>query len=136
MRLGDPFDVENTNSEPIARRDQFDRDLILQTMLGKLSFQHLGGEFGCVDRAAKSTPQVGDGADMVLMGVGQQQSLQRIFTRRDKFRVGHLHVKTAATTTICITEGDTTIHHQPLLVVSVEVHIHTDFAATTKRYEP
>ena len=53
-----------------------DRHLLGEPMLAQLLAQHRGGERRRIDRAAEPRPQIGHGAEMVFMGMGQHEADQ------------------------------------------------------------
>ena len=128
----DQLDLERPHGEAPAKRHLDDLDLVLQAGLHQLGIDHLGGEGGGVDRAAQARPEVADRADVVLVGMGQDQPGQVLAARLDEGGIGHQHVDPGRAGP---GEGDPEIDHQPLSVMAVEVQVHADLAGPAERQE-
>ena len=99
----------------------------------QLAAQHGRGEGRRVDRAAQARPEIGHGADMVLMGVGQDQPRPDL-SRRSTMKAGS-GMMTSMPGVIVVAEGDAEIDHQPLAGMAVEIEVHADLAAPAERQE-
>ena len=71
---------------------------------------------------------------MVLMGVGNDNTGQVIGAFGNKSRVGHLHV--GLVSLVGVSKGDAAVDHEPLVVVAIQIEVHTDFATATQRQKP
>ena len=78
--------LERRQVEGAAGRDDVDLHLVQQLRLAQLAAQHGGGERRRVDRAAQLAPQPGDGAEMVLVRVGDDQADQLVAPLGDEGR--------------------------------------------------
>ena len=74
MGDGDQLDLEGPEREASRHRDLRDLRLAQKIGLGQLAPQHRGGEGRGVDGAAQPRPEIGHGADMILMGMGQHEA--------------------------------------------------------------
>ena len=63
-----------------------------------------------VDRAAQLRPQPGDGADVVLMRMGDDQAHQLVAPIGDEAGIGHHHIDLGV---LRAAEADAAIHRQP-----------------------
>src|SRR6185295_2699363 len=85
-----------------------------------------------VDRRLEPRPQVGDGAEMVLVGMSDDDADEVLAALLDESRIGHhdLDARRAV-----VAEGDAEIDHQPLAGMAVEVEVHADLARAAQREE-
>ena len=83
------------------------RHLVQQLHLGQFAAQHRGGERGGIDRAAQGSPQMRDRADMVFMGMGDDQADQPVAPLGDEAGVGHHDIDLGVLGTA---EADAAIH--------------------------
>ena len=102
----------------------------------RLRAQKLGGETRGVKLAAKLRPDIGDGADMILMRMGDDEPDEILLHLLDEAGVGDHHVNAGQ---LRPGEGDSAINHQPfhaaLRAEAVKGEIHADFAETSERHE-
>ena len=115
-----------------AERDLGDRHLVEQAGLAQLALQHRGGERRGIDRRLEPRPQVGDGAEMVLVGVGDDDAGEILLALLDEGGIGHHDLDARHGV---VAEGDAEIDHQPLAGVAVEVEVHADLARAAERDE-
>ena len=76
MRHGDQLELERRQAELAAERDLGDRHRIDQARLDELAPQHRGGERRGIDRRLEARPEIGDGAQVILVGMGQHDADQ------------------------------------------------------------
>ncbi len=137
MRHGDELDVERPDGAPSAHGHHFEREALKHANLGKLRFEHRGGE-GCgVDGdAAEPRPEVDHGAEMVLMGVSEQQALQVRALLLEEADVGQDDIDARLRVA---TEGDAQVDDQPLAVarraIAVEIAVHADLTDAANGHE-
>ena len=128
--------VERAELQFASEGDFMQRHVVEQPVLRQLAAQHGGGERRRIDRAFQPLPQMGDGADMVLVGVGEDEAEQVLLLAFDIERVGHddFNARLAA-----IGEGDAQVDRQPFTVrgrtIAVEVEVHADLARAAERQE-
>ncbi len=72
----DQLDIEGADIAAARHRDDRDRRLRSKPDLGQLAAQDRGGEGCCVKRTAEARPQIGDRADMIFMGMGEDDADQ------------------------------------------------------------
>ena len=130
MGDGDEAQVEFANGERATGRDRVDGHLLEQLRLPQLAPQHGGGKRRGIDRAAQLRPQVGHGAQMVLMRMGDDQTDQILaaFGDEDRIRQQDLGLRR-----VVAAEADATVHRQPAIALAVEVEVHPDFACSPQR---
>src|SRR5208282_5341248 len=80
MGDGDELDVERADVEPRSRRDDLDRNLRRAGFAETARLGEAGGETRRVDGNAEARPQIGERADMVFVGVGDDDADQ-VFLR-------------------------------------------------------
>ena len=102
--------VERPDAEALARRHDVDRHA-LEAALVELAAQHRGGEARAPDRAAQALPEVGDRAEVVLVGVGQHEAAEVLAAARDEARVGQDDLDAGQR---LVGEADAEVDHQPL----------------------
>ena len=115
-----------------AERDLGDRHRVEQARLAQLALQHRGGERRGIDRRLEPRPQVGDGAEMVLVGMGDDDADQVLAALLDEGGIGHHDLDARHRV---VAEGDAEIDHQPLAGMAVEIEVHADLAGTAQGEE-
>ena len=75
MGQGDQFQVERTDGKTAAQVNNGDFGFVLKIRFRQLAPEDRGGERRRINRAAQSLPQVRDGAQVVFMGMGQDQTV-------------------------------------------------------------
>ena len=128
----DQLDLEGADGEAAGERHLDDLQRLGQAGLDQLRIDHLGGEGGGVDRAAQARPEVTNGADVVLVGVGKHQPDQILAPFLDEAGVGHEHVHARRA---AVGKDDPEIDHEPAPSVAVEVQVHADLAGSAERQE-
>ena len=108
------------------------RDIVLVAVLGKLAAKQRQRESTAVDRATEPRPHIGNGTEMILMAVSENQTGKRVAPLFNETEVGKHHIDARHAV---VRKGDAEINHQPATVVMVEVGIHPDLAGTAKRHE-
>ena len=86
MGQGDQFEVERADREAARQRHHIDPDLIGEPGLGQLGAQQRGGKRGRPNRAAQLVPQIGNGADVILMRVRRDDPEQAVAAFDDESR--------------------------------------------------
>ena len=135
VRERDQLDLEGPELDPPAQRHLGDFEVIERPAGAvhlQLAAQHCGGERRSVDRAAQLRPQVGDGAQVILVRVGEHQADEVVAALDDETRIGQHHVDAGQG---LVGEGDAEVDHQPLAAVAVEVEVHADLAGPAERQE-
>ena len=106
-------------------------------MLSELFLEYFSGKPRAINRAAQFVPEIRDGTNVIFVGMSNNQTREIIFTRLNKLRVRHLRIRFATMVSGAVStdaprlrESDTTIDHQPLSIVTIQVHVHADFAGT------
>ena len=117
--------AERPYFEMRAWLDDRDLGLALQPGFAQLAAQDGGGKWRGEDRAAELTPEMGDGAKMVFVGVGDDEANEAVTPFGDERRVGHhdldLRVFSAA-------KADAAIDGEPAPVAAIKVEVHADLA--------
>jgi hypothetical protein len=127
---------ERFKLEAAARRDDIHLDLVDQPVLGQLAPEHGGGEGGAIYRALQARPQPCHGADVVFVGMGNDQADEVVLTIGDEAGVGHHHLDLGQ---FAAAEADAAIHRQPFfascLAPAIQVKVHADFARPAQGQE-
>ena len=129
MGHADELQVEGGEAEAGAGLDDGDLDVLKQAGFAELAAQDGGGEGGGVDRAAQLRPEPGDGADVVLVGVGDDQADQLVAAFGDVCGVGDHDVDFGV---FRAAEAHAAIDGEPLAAAAVEVEVHADFARSAE----
>src|SRR5947208_3125071 len=75
MGHADELDVEGTNGAAPAERYDMEGKPVDDAALGKLRLEHFGGEGrGINGDAAKKRPEIGHGAEMILVRMSEQKA--------------------------------------------------------------
>ena len=133
-RMGerDVAEAERAEPELAADLDDVDLDLLGQPLLLELAGDQAGGEGRRVERNAEIGGEIGDGADMVLMAVGQDDAEQIVAILLDEGQVGEDQLDPGIGR---VGEGHAEIDHDPLAVAAVEIDVHADLARAAEREE-
>ena len=137
VRHGDELEIEGAHVEAAVEGHLLDGQLHLAAELRELGLEHRRRERGCIDRHPEPRPQLDDGADVVLVRVGQHQAGKCAALLLDEAQVGQDHVD--AGVVLALREGDAEIDHQPLARIggpkAVEIAVHADLADAAERHE-
>ena len=123
--------VERADPNALAGLDDMNRHALEIDVL-ELAAQEGGGEARAPDRAAQPLPEVGDGAKVILMGVGQDQAAEILAPLGDEARVGQDDLDPRQG---LVGEADAQIDHQPLAVEAVEVEVQAELPGAPKGRE-
>ena len=99
-------------------------------MLLELQLDEPGGEPGAVDRDIDLLENIWDGADVVLMAVGDEQAPQPGFVLDE---IGHVGDDAIDAVHIIAGEGHAAVHHDDLAAVLIGGHVLADLVETAKR---
>ena len=129
MRDGDELDVERADVDPAVLRDDSDRDFRSARLAQTSRLGEARGETRHVDGHAEPRPEFGQGADMILVRMGDDEADEVLFHLLDEGEVGHDEIHARQ---ILPRECEAQIDHQPLAAadraIAVERAIHPDFA--------
>ncbi len=123
--------VERADRKALTRRHDVQRHALEADVL-ELAAQDRGGEPRAVDRAAQPLPEIGDGAEVILVRVGQHQAAKILAPRLDEARIGQHDLDPGQG---LVGETDAQIDHQPLTVQPVQVEVQADLARSAERHE-
>jgi len=132
MGQGNQLDLERAERKTARKRDFDDFDLILDPGLHQLRVHHGLGKSRGIDWTAQARPQVADRANVILVGVGQDQPRQIRASLLDKGGVRHQHIDPRHGG---VGEGDAQVHHQPRAGVAIEIQVHPDLAGPAEGQE-
>ncbi len=130
MGDGDELKVEGTDGEAIALGDDG------EARVGQAVFAQLGGDegqrqVGSVDRnIASQLEEVGHGADVVLVAVGEDKADDVVHAIFDPGEIRQDQVDAGLG---LLGEEDATVHDQELAPVFEDVHVAADLAETSQR---
>ena len=122
---GEEGDLERGERDLAAERHDMDGNLILQVVFAKLAAKHGGGERRGKDRAAQARPEKRNGAQVILVRMGQHQAQEIVAPLGDEGRVRRDQIDPGRR---LVGEGDAEVDHQPLAGMTVEIQVHADFA--------
>ena len=126
------LEFERAEREAARERHHRDRRLAREARLLELPPENGGGERGGVDRAAQERPEILDGADVVLVGVGEHDAEQALAPFDDERGVGHHHLDPRQA---LVREGDAEIDDHPVVREAVKIEVHADLARPAERDE-
>ena len=136
MGDGHELDVERADVDAAAERDDVDRDLGRARLGQAARLGEPGGEARHIDRRAEPRPQLGQRADVILVGMSDDNADQILLRFFDEGDVGHQQIDAGQ---VLAGEGETDVDHQPFAgarrAEAVERTIHADLAETAKRSE-
>ena len=135
MRDRNELDVERPEIDAAAGGHHRDRNFRRVALGGAFGREQSGAELGRVDRAFQPRPEVDDGAEMVLMGVGQHQADQVLALFFEKADIGHDQVD--ARQMFLVAEGHAEIDREPRALMAVaepvDRQVHADLADAAER---
>ena len=125
--------MNSTSNGPMSIRPPsgtiLDRDLGRAGFAEPARLGEAGGEAGHVDVDAEARPEFGQRADMILMGVGDDEADEILLRLLDEGEVGHDEIDARQ---FVAGEGEAEIDHQPFAALgrpeAVERAVHADFA--------
>src|SRR5258708_11292906 len=89
MRDRTELDIERSEIDAAARRDYGDRNFRRIALGSAFGLEQGSAEFGRINRALQPWPEVDDGAEMVFMGVGEDEADQVLALFFEELDVGH-----------------------------------------------
>ena len=128
MSYGYPAHLKRTYRYLLAWQHRVYRRLY--SFLAKLSQQYLARERRGVDRTAELVPKVGDGAYMIFVCVGGNQTGKTLGAIADEQGIGHFNTVKA---TRLLLEGHAAVDHQPLTGMAIKIEVHADFTTAAQR---
>ena len=128
----DVAEAERAEPEIAAHLDDVELDLAGQPLLLELAGDQPGGERSGVERHAEIVGEIGDGADMVLMAVGEHDAEQIGAMLLDEGEIGEDQLDPRIGR---IGEGHAEIDHHPFALAAVEIDVHADLARAAEREE-
>ena len=133
-RMGerDVAEAERPEAEIALHLDDVELDLVGQPLLLELAGDQAGGERRRVERHAEIVGEIGDGADMVLMAVGEDDAEQVVAPLLDEGEVGQDQLDARIGR---VGEGHAEIDHDPFALAAVEIDVHADLARAAEREE-
>ncbi len=135
VRDRNEFHAERADVDGAARRHDCDRDLWRVALAGAFGFEQRRAELRRVDRALQLRPQIDDGTEMILVGMGQNQTHQILPLLHQKADVRHDDVD--ARQMLLVTERHAEIDGEPASLVpvaeAVDRQVHADLADTSQR---
>ena len=133
MRQRNVGNLERTKSKAaVLAVDDVKLDLVLDAGFDQLAPHQIGSERSRVKRHAQLRGEVGDRADMILMGVGQDHADQAVCAFLDEFEIGEDQVDARI---FVAAERHAEIDHQPLPAAAVKIDVHADLARSPEREE-
>ncbi len=136
MRDRNGLDVERAEREPRHLRNAPDGNPRGAGFGQAPRLQQVGGEGRHVDRAAEAGPEIRQPAEMILMGMRDDDAEEVLLLRLDESRIG---IEQVDPRQVIAREGHAAIDHDPLppfrRAEPVQRHVHADFAKPPQRYE-
>ena len=72
---------------------------------------------------------MGNGPKVIFVAVGEHEAAEGLAYALDKGRICHLHVGIFRAV---LGEGDAAVHHEPTIVMAIEVGVHPNFAGAAE----
>jgi hypothetical protein len=138
-RVGDRhvFEVEGPELQALARLDLVQVDLRGVGLAEAAGFEQADGEARGIDRHLQAGPQLGQRADVVLVGVGDEDAQQIVALLLDEAQVRVDEID--AGQVLLAAEAHAEVDQNPLPVrlrpVAVEGRVHADLAEAAERHE-
>ena len=129
MRERDQPDRKGLEIDAAVVRDDVELDLTFEPLLLQFLGNDARREPVGIDRHLEIGREIRDGADMILMRVGEDDADEVLAAFLDEGGVGHDDVDAWI---IGIPEGHAQIDHQPFAIAPVQVAVHADFARPAK----
>ena len=117
VRDVDVFDVERADGEALPRRHKRDGDDLPPRLARKLCQEQVGGEGSGIDRHAEARPKVDQCAEVILMGVGNDNAGE---VRALLLKVGDVGKDHVGAGRVLRLEGDAKIDREPGAVVGAD----------------
>ena len=117
------FTAKGADRAVSLHRQDAQLHLLGQAFFFQLAPDQTRGERRCIKRHAKVCGQIGDGADMVFMAMGQQYAKQIGFAGFNKFKIRQDNLYPRI---FIAAEGDAKIDHQPFSLAAIEINIHAN----------
>ena len=105
-------------------------DLVGQPVLFQFQLDQSGGHGGAMDGAIDLPHQIGDGTDVVLVSVGDEQAPQFLLICRQVGKVGDHQIHAVH---ILFGETDAAVHHDHVLAVFQDGDVLSDLIQTAQR---
>ncbi len=137
-RMGDVdvFDLERPERDAVAGLDDVDRHRLGVGLAGDLGRKQVGGEGRRVDRHLEPRPQIDQRAEVILVGVGDDDAEEVDAFLLEVADIGEDQIDAGQ---IGMGEGDAEIDRQPDAVMAgaeaVEAEVHADLADPAERQE-
>ena len=128
----DRLDIERTDLETAADRHGVDLDGAGDPRFLQPLPDQVGGERRRIDGAAQTGPEMVDGADMILVGMGDHEPHDIVHALLDEGRIGHEGLDFGH---VVAREGHAGIDDQPFAGMTIEGHVHADAVAAAEREE-
>src|SRR5579863_10756714 len=137
MRHRNELDLERPEIDAAAGRHHGDRYLRWIAFGGAFGLEQRGAELGRIDRAFQPRPKVDNGAEMIFMGMRQNETDQILPLLLKKADIGHDGIYPRQM--LLVAEGNAEIDHEPGALMpfakTIDRQVHADFADTAKRCE-
>ncbi len=137
--MGDRYEIDliRTERQVAAEGNYLYTDDIFETRFLELVFDEMRGEGRGIERAAQLRPEMGDGADMIFMRVGQHDGTH-VFALFGKVAdIGHDEID--AGRGALAAEHHAAIDDDPIAIIgrtiAIGVEIHPDLARAAERQE-
>jgi hypothetical protein len=92
VRHADELDLEGADVEDLFGLDVDEAGFLIEVVLFQAAFDQGQCEIGSVDRDSDIGKEIGDGADVVLMAVGEDEGADELLVLFEKAQVGHNQV--------------------------------------------
>jgi hypothetical protein len=133
-RMGerDVAEAERPEPEIALHLDCVELHLPGQPLLLQLAGDQPGGERRRVERHAEIVGEIRNGADMVLMAVGEDDAEQVLAPLLDEGEIGQDQFDAGIGR---IGEGEAKVDHDPFALAAVEIDVHANLAGAAEREE-
>ena len=136
MRNRHKFKIESANGKATGQRQHLDRDLVQKTRFAKLEAQDLGCEGRAINRLAQARPEPWQRAQMILMGVSQNDAGKSGAIGFKERQIGQDDVDSGLG---LLAELHAQVDENPLPIVgwaqTIGIAVHADLAHAAQRNE-
>ena len=129
VRHADELDFEGADLENLFGLDVDEAGLLIEVVLFHTALDQGQGEIGSVDGDSDIGKEIGDGADVVLVAMGEDQGADELLVFLEKTQVGHHQVDAQQ---LGLGEHHSGIDDDDVIAVADGGHVHAKLAASTQ----
>ncbi len=130
VRHSDELDLEGADVQDLLGLDVDEARLLFEVVLFQAAVDQGQGEIGAVDGDSDIGKEIGDGADVVLMAVGEDEGADELLVFLEERQVGHNQVDAQQ---LGLGEHHSGIDDDDVIAVADGGHVHAKLAASAQR---